>query len=362
MSRKSLQRALAIAGGVLALLVAGAACSKKAALSDRTGQRQVQAISRAVFVEGRLWLLQDVGSLASLRPDDGNVHTEQVPDKVLDICKSGGALAGLFEDGKAQWKLQRRTAQGWTTQVPVPTEGDTLIALGCKDASSDIILVTDRRLVELTGTRSRSVPLKQPLREPIGIGTAFVTDDAVWLGLNAGEWGGGLRRIALKNGIATSIVKNNSGDPCRGTLNIVCDPVNGIVSSPWKPGCLVAAVGMVHFMSHGDIVEVCGNEVRRLYFKALDPQPPYGKSDDGEPASTIAFFGLARTGNTVWGIGIDGLYRFDGSREPQFHPLPKFENRGSYRVSFEIPGVALVLTDVNQRRSMSGSVPIMAVR
>lgn len=362
MNKAGLQRTLMIAVGVLTSLVAVAACNKASAPSDETERDQIHAISRAVFADNRLWLLQDVGTLASLRPDENKVQPEQVPGKVLDICKSAGTLTGLFEDGKAGWKLQQRSAERWTARVSVATQGDTLITLGCRDDSDAVTLITNRRLVELAGTSSRSVSLKQPLHEPFGIGTAFVTDDAVWLGLNAGEWGGGLRRIALKDGDAKAIVKHKPGDECGGTLNIACDPVNGIVPSPWKPGCIVVAVGVVHMMSGGHIVEVCGNEVRRLYFKALDPQPPYGKVVDGEPSSTIAFFGLARIGNSVWAVGIDGLYRFDGNSEPQFHPLPKFENRGGYRVSFEIPGIVLVLTDVNQRLSMSGSVPIMAAR
>ncbi|TGX44278.1 hypothetical protein E5A74_05610 [Sphingomonas naasensis] len=124
----------------------------------------------------------------------------------------------------------------------------------------------------------------------------------------------------------------------------------------------MAAIGLVHMMSHGRVVTVCNGRVQRLYFKPFEPQPPYGRLDDGEPASTVAFFGLARAADAVWAVGIDGLYRFDGTLPPRFRPLPKFEDRDGYSVSFDIPGIALVLTDVNQRRSLSGAVPLLVAR
>lgn len=338
------------------------ACSKSGAPPHETEQRELRAISRAVFAQDRLWLLQDDGSLVSLGPQETQARAENVSGKLLDICKSHGTVAGLAS-AQGRWMLERRTGERWSHGVTVAPKGDTLVALGCTDGNDNITLVTNRRLLQLSGTGSRSVDLKQPLQEPYGIGTAFVNGDVVWLGLNAGEWGGGLRRISRRDGAVQIIERNNSGKLCGGPLNSACDPVNGIVSSPWKNDCVVVAVGMVHFMSHGRIDQVCsGNGVRRLYFKALDPQPPHGTMDDGEPSSTISFFGLARTGSTVWAVGIDGLYRFDADQNPQFYPLPRFQNRGGYRVSFQMPGVALVSTDVNQRLSMSGAVPIMAVR
>jgi hypothetical protein len=35
---------------------------------------------------------------------------------------------------------------------------------------------------------------------------------------------------------------------------------------------------------------------------------------------------------------------------------------GGIKVTFEVPGVVLVLTDVNARKSMSGSVPLIVSR
>lgn len=321
----------------------------------------MHAISRAVFAARRLWLLQDDGSLTSLAPEDSKAQPASTPGKVVEICKSAGRLTGLIEQ-QGKWSLQARSGDGWNAVASVPTQGDTFVALDCEDAVGPITVVTNRRLVELRDGRVNSINLRQPLQEPLVMGTTLGVPDAVWVGFNVGEWGGGLRRISRSDGTVQTVESNRSGELCGGPLNTGCDPVNGIIGAPWNSSCVVAAIGLVHMMSHGRIVQVCGNNVRRLYYKPLDPQPPRNKLDEGEPASTVAFFGLTRSGSAWWAVGIDGLYRFDGAHQPEFSLLPKFENKGGYWVSFAVPGIALVLTDVNQRRSMSGSVPIMAAR
>lgn len=321
----------------------------------------MHAISRAVFADNYLWLLQDDGTLSSLKPNDSKAQPVSVPGKVVEVCKWSGRLTGLIE-GQGKWSLQAHSGDGWIDIASMPTQGDSFVALDCTDDAGPVTVVTNRRLVELRDGAPHSIILREPLQEPLVMGTTLGTRDAVWLGFNLGEWGGGLRRISRSDGKVQTVERNRSGELCGGPLNTACDPVNGIIAAPWNPACVVAAIGLVHLMSHGRIVEVCGSKVRRLYYKALDPQPPRNELDEGEPASTVAFFGLTRSGNTWWAVGLDGLYRFDGAHQPEFTALPKFENKGGYHVSFTLPGVALVLTDVNQRRSMSGSVPIMATR
>lgn len=61
-------------------------------------------------------------------------------------------------------------------------------------------------------------------------------------------------------------------------------------------------------------------------------------------------------------VGIDGVYRFDGSAKPKVIPLLKFEVIGNVGVSFDLPDVVLVLTEINQRRSMSGAIPLLVPR
>jgi hypothetical protein len=207
-----------------------------------------------------------------------------------------------------------------------------------------------------------SVALSEILKTG-AVTSIHATADHVFVGINAGEWGGGLRRIDRRTGKVTVIEKNSMGGLCGGPLNTSCDPVNGIADEPWKPGCVAIAIGLVHFSPHGRIVEVCKDEVRRIYFKDFGNSGPRNEQRQGdEPFKTVAFFSLVRAGNELMAAGIDGVYRFDGTANPKVIPLPKFEVIGQVGVSFDLPDVVLVLTAINQRRSMSGNIPLLVPR
>jgi hypothetical protein len=125
----------------------------------------------------------------------------------------------------------------------------------------------------------------------------------------------------------------------------------------------VIAVGLVHFLAHGRIDEVCGDRVREIYSKAYPVKglpPPPTRGD--KPAATVAFFGLVLVDGKVLAVGLDGLYRLSEDGAALLTPLPKFENVGNIRVSFALPDVVLRLTETNERLSISGSVPMLLPR
>lgn len=358
---------LAAAGGLAAIATTRAkpGLMRKERLSSGSGEaapERLQTVKRAIYADGRLWMLRDDGVLVSLGDREAKPRREKVPGRVLDICRSNGTPVAVFAMATDRWTVQRRSADAWRAEASVDTAGEPLLALACEDGSPDAVLVTGKRLVEVEGTSFHATPLKTAFDGLLGIGTALATRKTVWIGLNAGEWGGGLQRVDRADGTVVRVERNRSGRICGGPLNGDCDPVNALVVSPTDADCVWAAVGLVHMLSHGRIVEVCGTEVRRRYLKAFEYQPPRNQRDEGEPSNTEAFFGLARSDGTIWAVGTDGLYRFADTGSPTFRPLPTFENRGGYRVSFAVPGLVLVMTDVNQHLSLSGSVPIMAAR
>jgi hypothetical protein len=102
--------------------------------------------------------------------------------------------------------------------------------------------------------------------------------------------------------------------------------------------------------------------VQRLYSKPYGDKPPVGGSNDDDSFSAVAFFGLIRDGDTLWAMGIDGIHGIGPGGLAQFVPLPSFKKIGGISVSFELPRFVLVLTNVNQRRSMSGAVPLLVSR
>jgi hypothetical protein len=126
---------------------------------------------------------------------------------------------------------------------------------------------------------------------------------------------------------------------------------------------LAVAVGLIHMMMNGSIIEICGENIRPLYTKAYVSQS-WGAMLKGKkpPPETMAFFGITSSDDSLWAVGTDGLYRIDSSGKATITPLPDFETIDHIKVSFKHPKLILVMTDANQRRSLSGSVPMLVPR
>jgi hypothetical protein len=322
---------------------------------------QENFLLRAVFGDGRLWLLSDAGELSTIVPGSKVRERAGLPEPSLDVCASGDIVQTLTcpRDSCKTWTIRRFSEGRWTTSSSIAAEGDSVDAMHCERNGATTIL-TDHRLIEAAGGKLTSLGLSGKL--PIEAVTSIhVTTNDVFVGINAGEWGGGLRRIDRKSG-KVSVIEKTSGDMCSGPLNTDCDPVNGIADEPWKAGCIAIAIGLVHFTPHGRIDEICGENVERIYFRPLGAPEQANRKGRDEPFQTEAFFGLIRAGSDLVSVGIDGVYRFGGPGEPVRTPLPEFETIGGIGVSFALPGVVLVLTGINQRRSISGSVPLLVPR
>jgi hypothetical protein len=325
----------------------------------RPGQESY--LTRAIYAEGRLWVLSDAGDLSSVTEGRDARVAETLPEKAFDLCARDGhpvVITGATGSGPA-WTLRQRAEAAWSVVAIVPTEGDGLLAMDC--AANRVTLLTTRRLIEVDGKRQRAVTLSGKLSQG-RVSSTYGTPDQFFVGSSAGEWGGGLRRINRRNGNITVIERNSTGELCGGPLNTSCDPVNGITAAPWKPDCIVAVVGLVHFRPHGRVVEVCGDQVQRLYYKPYGDIRSAGHSKDDEPFGTVAFYGLAREGDTVWAVGIDGIHGIGPDGTAHFVPLPHFKDVGGISISFDLPRFVLVLTNVNQRRSLSGAVPLLVPR
>ncbi|KRR02587.1 hypothetical protein CQ12_37150 [Bradyrhizobium jicamae] len=318
-------------------------------------------LTRAVFADGRLWILSDAGTLSSVTEGQDTRVVEKLPEKAFDLCVfDRHPMVITYTNGSgSEWTLRRRAEGAWSVAATIKAEGDLLLAMDC--AANRVTLLTTRRLIDLDGNRQSTVTLSEPLNGGL-VNTPHGTPDQFFVGINVGEWGGGLRRIDRHSGKVTVIEHNATGELCGGPLNTACDPVNGIVSVPWKPGCIAAAVGLVHFRPHGRVVEVCGDQVKRLYYKPYRDKPSGGSTKDDEPFSAVAFFGLARDVDTLWAVGIDGIYRIGPDGTAQIVSLPRFKKIGGINLSFDLPEFVLVLTNVNQRRSISGAVPILVPR
>jgi len=322
-------------------------------------------LTRAIFSLGRLWVLSDAGELSFAREGQDKWTVESFPERVLDLCNRDGhptVITGAKDDAAA-WTIRGHRGDQWSIEAVIQSEDDGLISMDCRP--DRVTVITARRLVEVIGDRQTTVPLSSELKRGL-INPTYGTEDRVFLGRDSGEWGGGLRSIDRSNGEITVLERNESGDLCGGPLSTSCDPVTGIAPEPWKPDCVAVAVGLIHFAPHGRIVEVCGSEIRRLYYKPYtDPfgaKPRSGRRKDDEPFSTVAFFGLVGDSDTLLTAGIDGIYRIGSGGVVQFFPQPQFKEIGGIKLSFDLPHVVLVLTGINRRESVSGLVPLLVPR
>jgi hypothetical protein len=314
----------------------------------RTGQDSF--LTRAVFAEGRLWMRSDAGMVFSVAPREAHRRDESLPGPVLDLCVRKRKVLALTAEGD-RWTLRRHENGKWIAEASIAA-GSTFATLDC--ASQSITVVTADTVFVVRDNETEVVKLSHGLPHGLSSSVAMMGDQ-LFVGANHGEWGGGLWRADLKTGIVAAIDRR-SDDLCGGPLNADCDPVHGVTSEPWKPGCVVAAVGLVHMgICHGSLVEVCGDDVRTLLSR------PFGRDEMPGLGSTVAFFGVIRSGDVLLAAGIDGLYRVSKSDVVR-EPLPSFKDVGGIRVSFDAPDVVFVLTNVNARQSVSGSVPMIVPR
>jgi len=338
------------------------ALSAPAASVEPPRDGQQAFLSRAVFVDGRVWLLTDAGKLSSVVEGEDRRVEEKLAEPAHDICVQDGKLLAVTCDrDDCDTASLRQFDQGrWSMEAAFQVDGERILALSC--GNPRVTVLTTGRLVDLLGSEPHEVSLSKSL-DGESVSTVHGTAESVFVGFNAGEWGGGLRRIDRRTGKVTVIENNVSGELCGGPLNTECDPVTGIATSPWDAQCVAATIGLVHFFPRGRVIEICGESVRQLYSKKY-PIEGFGKeaSANDDDFSTSAFFGLTRQGNSLWASGIDGIHKIGPDGTATVMPIPKFKNFGGVYVNFDSVEMILVLTQVNQRRSISGAVPLLVPR
>lgn len=145
---------------------------------------QEASLTRAVFADGRLWMLSDAGALYSISEAAPKQREERLGEPVLDLCVSNGhpaALSCTTKDCK-NWSLLVHDADRWTAKASVKADGDSVVSLNC--TSEELLVVTANRVVDMRDS-VRSVKLSEPLRRAL-VTSVYVGIDTVFVGLNAG--------------------------------------------------------------------------------------------------------------------------------------------------------------------------------
>lgn len=305
---------------------------------------------RTIFADNRLWLLTGDG-LWSVSEDDANARRENAAGEVLDICRQRGDLvAVLASDTAGQWSLKRRNRDQWKEFARLSSRGNGFVALACSD--TDMAVLTSGRVVRFStdaghreATLSSQIP-NQPLN------SVLLSGDQVFIGLNSGEWGGGLMRVNQKTGDVRRFESiSKDADLCASILSSDCHPINGITPSPGKPGCTLAAIGLVHMLASGRLLEVCGDDVTVAYSEDCGT---------GSLPCTLPFFGLVTSNAAAIAVSPQSIVTLDASGTHS-SSLPPFRSYPPFDVAFA-PNYVLVKSSANQRHSLSGMTPMIAAR
>lgn len=335
--------------------------------ASRPSGRSPETVAGA-YHAGLLYLLDESGTVQVWPEGSDHGTPYETPGPVSSFCFAREGIWALTREGPSKPAVlwSRRIASGmagaeaWSKVGAFPQNAKRqVLTLDCSGLEP-IVVSTDGLIMPISG---RSVPLKGDA--PLGPGyvVSQVRDGMLWLGLNAGEWGGGLRRIRLADGVMDAPSNVDSKSLCGGTLNPACDPVTGLAPDPVRADCMIATIGLVHMMSHGSVVRICGKDVSLVYAKPYTLKPDWhwdGKLD-GEREASVAFQSMAAApgGGKAFAVASDGLYLFTGAPQPDFKPFPV--RRGGV-VDWSHLEFVLVETHMNQRHSVSGGSFILIPR
>lgn len=321
-----------------------------------------QDISRIAFDGRDLWLLTVSGRLWRVGPASKQAVQVPLAAAAEGMCAAGGQVVAVTEaPDRRSWRLDRFGQASQTPLQIAKSPGEHFAGMAC-EPSGAVIVSSYRLLISgRNGTQAIQLQGQIPLRSENSV---LATEDAVWVGSNIGEFGGGLRRIDRKTGKVEVIHRNLSRALCGGPLNTECDPVTALAPRPGRPDCVLASIGLVHMSSRGRLVEVCGQEPRRLMVHPCPEQPKGWRRTPGddEPACSAAIFGLVQTGRRLVAVSNLGLMDIAQDGAHVMAPLPRFETFGPFQLSFHDPDYVLALTEANGRFSLSGQTPLITGR
>ncbi len=339
--------------------------------SSRTPHSKTNAligarISRGVVFAGRLWLR---GTTVRARSGDGSgalisfsladmSERQDFDTGVLGIEAVGADLWVLRKSpsSNTEWILSVVRGDSFDDRARFgPSETDKPLALFGDGVAPAVLSQKSIRILSGDGNWEL-IELQGPLRQGVQMQVASpMTGGAAYIGINMGEWGGGLQRVDLQTGAVTSVERRDTKALCGGPLNSECDPVTGVIPDPQNKGCVLASIGLVHFLSHGRILRVCGEQVSVIF-----EQKRTKEFNDKILDVSDSIYGLASANDGFWAVTPEALYHFEANENPPTrHPLPKLEPESGVYMGRDVQGAIVIRTDLNWAVSVSGYTPLV---
>jgi hypothetical protein len=255
-----------------------------------------------------------------------------------------GSVGDILPDGKRLWALAYNEEQGETlrdlrAEEPAPLEVNGIgqpIGLFLAGADRPGILTTRTVLLpseDRDWTETRLVAVLDGANVTTSDG-----DGGVYIGLNLGEWGGGLRRVdAVTGNIA--FVTQSSEELCGGLINPECDPVVGAFPDPDHSGCILTGVGLAHmFTRKGAVLRVCGSEITPV-FSAPIPRVEGGFNVPGD----WPLYSLVQTRDGWIAISEERYFQMQSDEVIEL-PLPSLRDWSGLRLGEAPDGTLFVMS------------------
>lgn len=289
------------------------------------------AIREGVATAEHLWLLGESGVV--VRFDRSSGERVVTAGNVVDLLAEDGRLWALSTIDEYAFGL--RDLRGSDGEPPrIGLNGAPIGLFRTVDGVG--VLTTEMVLVPAEdGWRRRRLPATL---DPWGT-VAADGQGSIYLGVNRGEWGGGLRRIDVATG-AIAFVTERGEDLCGGVFNPDCSPIVGVFPDPGDPACVIAGSGLSHMgLSHGLVARVCGDAITPLF------SAPMPESDGlfPLPGQDWPFRGLVETADG-WLAVSEGRYFRSRDGRVEEAPLPELAEWSGLRISGPVDGVIFVMS------------------
>lgn len=289
-----------------------------------------QALIEGVGVDRHLWIRG--ASRKVVRFDRETGERSVVAEDVIDILANGPHLWALIAVDENQ-NVVRDLRQAESVEKRVNFEGSP-IALFATDRGPGVLTTTTVLLPTSNGWSRRLMAAELSRQAHV----SALTENALLVGYNRGEWGGGLRRVDVATG-TVSFVREPGNEGCEGRLNPACSPVVGIISDPRNDECVLIGASLAHLSGrYGEVMRVCGNSIEPVFD---DPLPIVPNSIVYRPGQTWPFSSLVATEEGWVAVGQDRFARFnDGA--VAMHETPPLRAWAGLQVSAEVDGVVFV--------------------
>jgi hypothetical protein len=331
------------------------------AAEDKKASRNSD-VMKAAYLGGTLYTLTSDGNVEAWTEGARQSRKIKTPKNAHELCALGGKLFVVeAKRGARKITLWSGSPGVWTSETEIElSEENYFLSLDCSGAEP-LLLTSDAIKMPQSG---KSIPIKLDATSYRGYFTTLQHGGFLYVGANAGEWGGGLQRISLTTGNAELVDASEPKELCGGTLNKDCDPVTGLAPDPIRPDCILATVGLVHFFPKGSILRVCGKQISLVYSKpyTLATNWRFDPAISDDSFSSVPFFSMGHNARGAWAVGNDGIYRFADEEVPSFTAFPKIYRLPDAGIDWSNPDFILILTGMNQSHSISGNSLLIVPR